>query len=85
MPGEIIDRFGPLEGKWFSTPGTPYGARSIPSGLSPYTQFKVLKPFEIESSFASPGFFSGQTGFGIQFQSPVGADILINRCIIEPF
>jgi hypothetical protein len=29
--------------------------------------------------------FSGQTGFGIQFQSPVGADILIKRGIISPF
>jgi hypothetical protein len=85
MPGKIIDRFGPLEGKWFSTPGTSYGARSIPPGLSPYIQFEVLKPFEIERSIASPGFFSIQTGFGIQFRSPVGADILIKRGIIKTF
>jgi len=85
MPGQVIDRYGALGGKWFSTPGTSYGARSIPSGLSPYTQFKVLKPFEVQKSLASPGFFSGQTGFGIQFQSPVGADILIKRGIIAPY
>ena len=85
MPGQVIDRYGELGGKWFSTPGTSYGARSIPPGSSPYTQFKVLKPFEVQKSVASPGMFSGQTGFGIQFQSPVGADILIKRGIIEPF
>jgi RHS repeat-associated protein len=85
MPGQLIDRHGALGGKWLSTPGTSYGARSIPPGLSPYTQFKVLKPFEVQKSLASPGFFGGQTGFGIQFQSPVGADILIKRGIITPF
>ena len=85
MPGQVIDRYGAMGGKWFSTPGTSYGARSIPPGLSPYTQFKVLKPFEVQKSLASPGMFSGQTGFGIQFQSPVGADILIKRGIIAPF
>jgi len=85
MPGQVIDRYGSLSGKWFSTPGTSYGARSIPPGFSPYTQFKVLKPFEVQKSLASPGFFNGQTGFGIQLQSPVGADILIKRKIISPF
>jgi RHS repeat-associated protein len=84
MPGQVIDRYGSLGGKWFSTPGTSYGARSIPQGLSPFTQFKVLKPFEVQQSLASPGFFRGQTGFGIQFQSPVAADVLIKRGIIVP-
>lgn len=84
MPGQVIDRYGALSGKWFSTPGTSYGAISIPSGLSPYTQFKVLKPFEIQKSLAALGFMNGQTGFGVQFQSPIGADILIKRQIIAP-
>lgn len=85
MSGQVIDRYGALGGKWFSTPSTSYGARAIPPGLSPYTQFKVLKPFEVQKSLASPGMFNGQTGFGIQYQSPVGADILIKRGIIIPF
>ena len=84
MPGDIIDRFGPLSGKWFSTPGTPYGSRSIPPGLSPYTRFKVLKPFEVQKSLSSPGMFSGQSGYGVQYQSPVGINILIKRKIIAP-
>ncbi len=85
MPGQVIDRYGPLGGRWFSTPGTSYGARSIPPGLSPYTRFRVLKPFEVQKSLASPGLFSGQSGFGIQYQSPISADVLIKRKIIAPF
>lgn len=85
MPGDIIDRYGYLGGRWFSVPGTSYGARSIPPGLTPYTQFRVIKPFEVQKSLASPGMLSGQTGFGIQFQSPVSAEILIKKGIIVPF
>ncbi len=84
-PGQVIDRYGSLSGKWFSQPGVSYGSRSIPLGQAPYTQFKVLRPFEVNRSLTSPGMFSGQKGFGIQFQSPVGADILIKRRIIAPF
>lgn len=84
-PGQVIDRYGSLGGKWFSKPGVSYGARSIPPRQAPYMQFKVLKPFEVNRSLASPGMLNGQTGFGVQFQSPVGADILIKRGIIAPF
>lgn len=85
MPGQMIDRFGSLGGRWFSPVGTSYGARSLPPGLTPLTRFQVLKPFEVQQALASPGLLNGQTGFGIQFQSPVGADILIKRGIITPF
>jgi RHS repeat-associated protein len=85
MPGQVIDRYGSLGGKWFSTPGTSYGARSIPPNLTPYTQFKVLKPFEVQKSLAAPGMLNIQTGFGVQFKSPIGANILIKRGIIEPW
>ncbi len=81
-PGQVIDRFGPNTGRWFSTPGTSFEARSIPPGTSPYTQYEVLKPFEVQKSFASPGLFSGQVGFGVQFQSPLPAEILLKRGII---
>lgn len=82
--GQIIDRFGELEGRWFSVPGVSYGSRSIPPGKTPYLQFKVLKPFEVNKSLSTPGMLNGQTGFGIQYQSPVGADILLKRGIIAP-
>jgi RHS repeat-associated protein len=83
-PGQVIDRYGSLGGKWFSNPSVSYGARSIPPGQAPYTQFNVLKPFEVNKSIASPGAFSGQTGFGVQYETAVGANILIKRGIITP-
>lgn len=33
----------------------------------------------------APGMLGSQTGFGIQFHSPIGSDILIKRGIVEPF
>jgi hypothetical protein len=90
MPGAIFDRYGGLGGgygtsggRWGSIPGTPYGARSIPEGLSPYTQFEVLKPFEVPTSLASPGMLSGQTGRGVQFQFPVSIQTLLKRNIVR--
>ncbi len=83
MPGQVIDRFGSRTGNWFSLPGTSYGARSIPPGLSPYNQYTVLKPFEVQGSLASPGFLSGQVGFGPQFQSPVSVGVLLKKGIIK--
>jgi hypothetical protein len=52
MSGDIIDRFGKLEGKYFSPVGTPMEMRALPSGvdLSQYRVFEVVKPFEVESS-----------------------------------
>ena len=85
QPGEIIDRYGPLGGKWFSKPGTSYGARSIPPGKGPYSMYQVLKAFEVNQSLASPGFLEGQIGFGPQIESPVSASILIKRGIIKPY
>jgi hypothetical protein len=82
--GKIIDRYGDLDGRWFSIPGITKGARSIPLDQGPYMKFQVLKPFEVSQSLASPGMLSGQTGFGIQFRSPVSAQTLIKKGIIKP-
>ena len=84
MPGKIIDRYGSLKGYWFSEPSVSYGARSIPPGLSPYTKFRVLKPFEVRLSISSPGMFHGQSGFGLQYKSLVNARTLIKKGIISP-
>lgn len=83
MPGETIDRYGSRTGNWFSTPGTPYNARSLPPNMSPYTQYEVVKPFQVTQSIAAPGSMSGQTGLGIQYRSPVSVEILLKRGIIR--
>ena len=67
-PGTIIDRYGDNEGTWASPVGIPYGARSIPEGKTPYSQYKVLKEIEVEQSLANPGYQKGQYGYGIQYK-----------------
>ena len=83
MPGDKIDRFGKLEGKYFSPIGTPVEMRALPynEDLSCYEQFEVIKPFEVKVSTIAPAF--NKIGFGIQYQFPVSADILLKRGIIK--
>jgi len=83
MPGDQIDRFGKLGGKYFSPVGTPTEMRALPldADLTQYRAFEVVKPFEVESSTISPAF--NQIGLGTQFHSSVSADILLKRGIIK--
>ncbi len=83
MPGDTIDRFGKLGGKYFSPVGTPMEMRALPPGadLSQYRVFEVVKPFEVESSMISPAF--NKIGLGNQYYSPVSAETLLKRGIIK--
>ena len=78
-----IDRFGKLSGKYFSPLGTPIQMRSMRPGadLSLYRRFEVVRPFEVERSTIAPYF--GNIGLGIQYKSPVSAEILLKRGIIK--
>ena len=71
MPGDKIDRFGKMSGKYFSPVGTPLKMRVLPhnADLSQYRVFEVLKPFEVEESTIAPYF--NQLGLGKQFKSPI--------------
>ncbi len=82
MPGQLIDRFGGLNGKYFSPVGTPLPMRALPynTNLNMYNVFKVAKPFEVQVSTVKPAF--GQIGFGTQYLSPVSVEILLERGII---
>lgn len=83
MPGMEIDRFGSGFGKYFSPKGTPMNMRALPPGnLGDYNAFRVVKPFEVQSSTIAPAF--GQTGLGKQFLSPVNMNTLLKRGIIVP-
>lgn len=83
MPGDTIDRFGKLGGKYFSPVGTPMEMRALPPGadLSQYRVFEVVKPFEVESSMIAPAF--NKIGLGNQYYSPVSAETLLKRGIIK--
>ena len=81
MPGTEIDRFGSGFGKYFSPRGTPIDMRALPSGnTGEYNIFKVIKPFEVQSSTIAPAF--GKLGLGTQYLSPVNVNTLLERGII---
>lgn len=83
MPGDKIDRYGKLGGKYFSPTGTPMEMRALPydADLSQYRQFEVVKPFEVKASTITPAF--DKIGLGTQYQSPVSAEILLKHGIIK--
>lgn len=85
MSGDRIDRYGRLGGKYFSPTGTPLDMRALPydADLSQYRQFVVVKPFEVEASTIAPAF--GRIGLGTQYRSPISADVLLRRGIIQRF
>ena len=82
-PGDEIDRFGFDGGRFFAPRGTPAPMRALRPGSekSPFSAFRVLKPFEVEAGTIAPAF--GQVGFGTQFRSAVPARVLLKRGIIE--
>ena len=75
--GIYIDRYGSPYGKYFSPLGTPNAMRALPLGNSgTKTVYKVIKPFEVQSSKVAPWF--GKPGLGKQYYSPIlNADELV--------
>ncbi len=58
MAGDKINRYGGIEGKYFSPINTPIdmGALSYDADLSQDRQFEVVKPFEVEALTITPAF-----------------------------
>jgi Tuberculosis necrotizing toxin len=83
MPGTEIYRFGSGFGKYFSPRNTPMDMRALPeSNSAAYNAFRVVKPFEVQSSTIAPAF--GKIGLGTQYLSPVNMNTLLKRGIIVP-
>lgn len=77
QPGTIIDRYGDTKrGRFFSPYGTSLEARALPpqATQSPYTAYRVLKPFEVKSGQIAPWF--DQPGEGIQYLSDLTVEEL---------
>lgn len=57
--------------------------RALPhnADLSKYTQYEVIKPFEVETATIAPAF--EKLGLGTQYYSNVSADVLVKRGIIK--
>ncbi|WP_346320974.1 DUF6443 domain-containing protein [Chitinophaga sp. YIM B06452] len=83
MPGTEIDRFGSVYGKYFSPRNTPKSMRALPpDNTGVPNAYKVMKPFEVQSSVIAPAF--NQIGLGTQYLSPVNVSTLLKRGIIAP-
>jgi hypothetical protein len=84
MPGQTIDRYGGSSySRFFSPPGTPNFARSLPPGTAsqPLRSFEVVKPFEVQSGKVGAWFH--QPGGGEAYKSPVQLETLLKRGIIK--
>lgn len=68
--GDVIDRFGPADGRYLSPADTPFDQRAIPpsSVASPYTQYRVLRelPDAVLEGRIAPWF--EQPGGGLQYK-----------------
>jgi hypothetical protein len=69
--GDVLDRFGGENGKYFSPDGTPFEARALPPGSlgQPYVRMRIgeLPPnWKIEVSEVAPAF--GRDGGGLQIR-----------------
>ncbi len=70
QPGQQIDRYGVITGRYFSPAGTPLQMRSLPPNFntSYYNRFQVVNPFPVQSGTITP--FFNQPGMGTQYFSP---------------
>lgn len=78
-PGEIVNRYGKLQGKWAAPVGTSFESRSIPEylkGQGPIN-LQVVKEIKVQQSLSMPGQHSYQSGYGVQFEFPTSFDKLI--------
>jgi hypothetical protein len=69
--GDVLDRFGPPDGRYLSPDGTSFAERAIPpSNLDPmspnlgYHRYEVLRDFDAPTGYVSEAF--GQPGQGLQ-------------------
>lgn|GEM_PF-2827025 len=82
-PGERIDRYGSVEGNYFSPEGTPTEMRSLHPSINTdnYHLYEVLKSFDVQSSTIAP--FYNQPGLGTQLLSKFNAKYLLENGYIK--
>ncbi len=69
-PGQMMDRFGKIDGSYASPMNTRFEMRSLPASTNraEYFKFEVLKTFPIKSSFIAPAHYF--PGGGLQYKFP---------------
>ena len=83
-PGTMIDRYGDPYGRFLSPQGTSFTARSLPPEFieKPINVYEVVKPLEVNAGPAAPWF--GQEGYGMQYQTDVSIQNLIDSGVLRP-
>ena len=83
QPGTIVDRYGPLKGKYLAPVDTPLEMRALPydTDLSQYRKFIILEPLRVESSITAPAF--NKIGLGTQYKTKYTLDVLLEKNILN--
>lgn len=83
--GTIIDRYGPLTGRFAGETGTSIFERGMAIGSQdmPYTQLRVIKPFAVPSGPAAAVPEFGATGGGTQYYFSAGIQWWVDNGYLE--
>jgi hypothetical protein len=74
----MIDRFGSLNGNFFSPKGETYASRAVPYVCQKmdYRVYEVLKPITVKAGKAAPWF--GEPGQATQYETTANAAQLVS-------
>ena len=84
LPGDVVDRYGDLSGRFVAPVGTPLEQRSLAPWTeeSAYHQYKVLKPLQVDSGKTAPWF--DRPGGGIQHDLGRSVQDLVDSGHLQP-
>jgi hypothetical protein len=84
-PGKILDRVGKEYGRFMGEPGTSISARGLPMGSEglPYSQYRVLKPIEMQVGPAAPVPVYGASGGAPQYLPRLSVKQLLEQGYLE--
>lgn len=85
QPGTILDRYGNPTGRFLGEPGTTISQRGMAAGSDgmPYTQYRILKPVEMQVGPAAPVPQFGASGGAKQYLSGRSVQQLIEEGFLE--
>jgi len=84
--GQIIDRFGPAQGRFAGEPGATISGRGLPPGSEalPYSRYEVIKPLPAEIGPAAPVPEFNAVGGAIQYRFDQPISKLIEAGYLKP-
>lgn len=82
-PGQLVDRYGSIQGKFAAEYGTPYRARALKPGSDgkPYHAYEVTQPIEVTAGSSRSWF--GYEGGGSQYKFDQSIRTLLDRGMLR--